>query len=171
MTPDAVAVFNNLETVLEDEIRVYRSLLDLVRKEKEILIAAKISDLNDNNKSKEAFIMKIKTLEKSRERLARELAVLVGAPSETPRLLEIASKIESEFSTKLRGIHATLDLLIRRIRDINISNEDLIKASLKFVDGALGAIRDTLKPKPTYAPSGDLKKKDAVSGHFVSKDV
>lgn len=163
--------FKNLEGVLEDEIRVYRSLLDLVRKEKDILIAAKISELEENNKAKEAFIFRIKALEKLRERYARELATKVGAPAETPRLLEIANRMQDPEAAKLRAIHSTLDLLIKRIKEINSSNEDLIQASLKMVNGALGAIRDTLEPKQTYAPTGDMKKKDVSVGHFVSKDV
>ena len=57
MTPQQAEVFKDLTDVLEDEIKIYRSLLDLVRREKEILIAAKIDDLNSNNKAKEAFIL------------------------------------------------------------------------------------------------------------------
>jgi flagellar biosynthesis/type III secretory pathway chaperone len=163
-------IFKNLEGVLEDEIRIYRSLLDLVRREKEILVAAKVSELEENNKAKEAFILKIKALEKLRERYARELAQKVGAPTETPRLIEIAVRMPDEEATKLRAIHSTLDLLIKRIKEINSSNEGLIQSTLEVVNGTLGAIRDTLQPKQTYAPSGDMKKKE-VAGHFVSKDV
>lgn len=168
---EVLSIFKSLDNVLEDEIRVYRSLLDLVRREKDILIAAKISELEDNNKAKEAFILKIKALEKLRERHARELAQKIGAPHELPRLLEIAVRLPDQEATKLRAIHSTLDILIKRIKEINSSNEELIQSSLQMVNGALGAIKDTLQPKPTYAPSGDMKKKEVVSGHFVSKDV
>ena len=41
---------------LEDLIKQYRLLLDVVRKEKDLLIAADIEKLNENNQSKEALI-------------------------------------------------------------------------------------------------------------------
>lgn len=171
MTPQQAEVFKDLTDVLEDEIKIYRSLLDLVRREKEILIAAKIDDLNSNNKAKEAFIFKIKGLEKIRERHAREMANLVGADSENPRLLEIAAKIDSAESSRLHSIHTTLNLLIKRIKEINTSNETLVQSSIKMVNGALGAIREQLQPKPTYGSGGDIKEKKSVAGAFVSKDV
>ena len=167
---DVLEVFKHLDQTLEDEIKIYRSLLELVRREKEILISAKLDELNNNNQAKEAFIIKIKGLEKIREKYARELAHLVGAPVDNPRLLEIASKMESAQSTKLRAIHSTLDLLIKRIKEINASNEALVQSSINMVNGALGAIKDSLQPKATYAPSGEVKKNE-VAGAFVSKDV
>ena len=164
------AAYKNLEEVLEDEIKVYRALLDLVRREKEVLISAKIEELDENNRSKEAMILKIRALERQREKAAREMALDVGANSENPRLLEIASKILDPEAGRLRSIHSTLDLLIKRIKDFNEGNETLIQNSLKAVNGALGAIRETLQPKATYAPSGEVKK-EQVAGHFVSKEV
>ena len=162
--------YKDLVDVLEDEIKVYRTLLDTVRREKEVLISAKIDDLNDNNKIKEALLGKIKSLDRLREKCARELATAVGSNAETPRLLDIAFKVSEPYSSKLRSIHSTLELLIKRIKEINEANEQLIHNSLKAVNGALGAIKDTLQPKSTYAASGDLKRTEA-SGRFVSKDV
>ena len=66
--------YKALETVLEDEVKIYRTLLDLVRREKEVLISAKIDDLNENNKSKELVIIKLKGLERIREKTAKEMA-------------------------------------------------------------------------------------------------
>lgn len=164
------AVYKNLEEVLEDEIKVYRALLDLVRREKEVLISAKINDLEENNRAKEAMILKIRVLEKQREKAAREMALTVGTNGENPRLLDIAAKLLDPEAAKLRSIHSTLDLLIKRIKELNDANELLIQDSLKAVNGALGSIRENLQPKSTYASSGEVKK-DAVAGHFVSKEV
>jgi hypothetical protein len=52
----------------------------------------------------------------------------------------------------------------------NDSNEKLVESSLKAVSGALGAIRQTLQPKPTYAASGEVKKNE-VAGQLVSKEI
>jgi flagellar biosynthesis/type III secretory pathway chaperone len=168
---DAVLkAYNTLADVLEDEVKVYRVMLDLVRKEKDVLISAKIDELEECNNAKEAMVLKVRGLERLREKAARDMAIAVGVNPETPRLLEIAAKLLDPQASRLRSIHSTLDLLIRRIKELNDANEELIKSSLKVVNGALGAIKQTLQPKVTYAPSGEVKQNE-VSGHFVSKDV
>ena len=55
MTPESVKQNNeqmyvDLVDCLEDLVKVYRALLDVVRREKEILVAAKLDELNENNK-------------------------------------------------------------------------------------------------------------------------
>jgi flagellar biosynthesis/type III secretory pathway chaperone len=129
-----------------------------------------MEELEECNKSKEAMVLKVKGLERIREKASREMAIVVGVNPETARLLEIASKLLDPQSSKLRSIHSTLDLLIRRIKELNDANEVLVKSSLKAVTGALGAIRQTLQPKSTYAASGEVKKNE-VAGHFVSKEI
>ena len=162
--------YTNLAEVLEDEIKVYRAMLDLVRREKEVLIAANVTELEECNQAKEVMVLKVRGLERIREKAARELGTAVGVTTENPRLLELASKMLDPEASKLRSVHSTLDLLVKRIKDLNGANEELIQSSLKAVNGALGAIKQTLQPKTTYAPSGEVKQND-VSGYFVSKEV
>lgn len=169
MDPTAKA-YKNLVDILEDEIKVYRAMLDLVRREKEVLIAANITELEECNQAKEAMVLKVRGLERIREKAARELGALLGVTTENPRLLEIAAKMLDPESSKLRSVHSTLDLLVKRIKDLNSANEELIQSSLKAVNGALGAIKQTLQPKTTYASSGEVKQNE-VAGHFVSKEV
>ncbi len=162
--------YKNLADVLEDEVKVYRAMLDLVRREKDVLIAANITELEECNQAKEAMVLKVRGLERIREKAARELGAVVGLTSDNPRLLDLASKMLDPESSKLRSVHSTLDLLVRRIKDLNSANEELIQSSLKAVNGALGAIKQTLQPKTTYAASGEVKQNE-VAGHFVSKEV
>ena len=162
--------YKNLADVLEDEIKVYRVMLDLVRREKDVLIAANITELEECNQAKEAMVLKVRGLERIREKAARELGAIVGITTDNPRLLDLASKMLDPESSKLRSLHSTLDLLVKRIKDLNSANEELIQSSLKAVNGALGAIKQTLQPKTTYASSGEVKQNE-VAGHFVSKEV
>ena len=145
-----------------------------VRREKDVLIAANLEELEENNKSKEMVVIKLRGMERIREKAARELALTLNMNSESPRLLELANKLLDPQSSKLRSIHSTLDLLIKRIREFNDSNAILVQSSLRSIHGALGAIKDTFRPKPTYAQTGEVKKSEGtqnVTGHFVSKEV
>lgn len=164
-------LFKNLEAVLEDEVRVYRTLLETVRREKELIIDANINELNESNQGKETMILKLRGLERIREKAARDLASHVGAHTERPRLLEIALKIQDPEASKLRSIHSTLELLITRIRELNEANGILIESSLKTINGALGAIKETIGSKPVYGQTGEKKPETGVAGALVSKEV
>lgn len=170
MSSETENLFKSLSEVLEEQIRVYRHLLDVVRKEKEILISANLDDLNENNKTKEAMLLKVKGLETTRIQLAASLSVNLGLSAEQPRLLEMAIHLQDPFGEKLRSLHSVLDLLIKRIQEYNKQNETLVQSALNNITGAMKAIRDTLQDKPTYQRKGEIAA-GPTSGQLVSKEA
>lgn len=164
-------LFENLVDNLDQQVKVYRTLLDVVRKEREVLVSAQIEQLNENNKTKEAILVKVRSLDVARIKLARDLAKAVGADAEQPRLLEIASKMGIEQGDRLRVLHSTLELLLKRLSEINKSNEEIVQAALQNVTGAIESIKGTLQAKPTYGKKGALVTSPQNGEHLVSKDV
>ena len=164
------SLFTEIVECLDDLVRVYRSLLDIVRREKEILIASKLDELNENNKSKDAMLLRIRSLENTRMKCARDLAAAVGADVEQPRLLDIAIHCQLDQSNRLRNLHATLELLVRRVAEVNKANEELVQAALSSITGAMEAIRDGLRPKPVYGKQGGIASQHNDAGHLVRKE-
>ena len=164
------SLYQLLSDNLDQLVKVYRSLLDVVRREKEILVAAQIDELNENNKTKDAILVRLRSLENTRMKCARDLAQQVGADYEAPRLLEIATRMTSEKGDHLRTMHSTLELIIKRVTEINKGNEQLAQTALNSMSGAIGSIRETLQTKPTYARKGALVPGKG-GGSIVSKDV
>lgn len=162
----------NLIESLDQLVKVYRNLLDLIRKEKSILISADMDELNENNKAKEAMLNKIKLLETTRSKIARDLSKEIDANVDTPRLLDIASHFDGEAGDRLRNLHSVLELLLKRVSDINKENEILVANALQNVSGAMNAIKDTLQEKPTYQKKGALAATPASSsGQLVSREA
>ena len=164
-------LFTDLLECLESLVKVYRSLLDVVRREKEILIASRLDELNENNKSKDAMLIRIRSLENQRMKCARDLAQHVGADVDQPRLLEIANNCDLKWSDRLRNMHSVLDLLVRRVADVNKTNEELVQSALNNITGAMEAIRDGLKPKATYGPRGAITDGKNDPARLVSKEA
>ena len=158
---------------LDALIKQYRHLLETVRKEKDVLVAAKVDELNESNKIKDATLVRIRSLENTRMKVARDLAQCVGADVESPRLLDIATRLDGQRSDKLRSLHATLDLLVKRTSEVNKQNEELAQAALANISGAMSAIRDELQPKPTYARQGAMATAApaASAGNLVSREA
>jgi hypothetical protein len=165
-------LYRELNESLEGLVKHYRQLLELVRKEKDILVGAKLDELNDNNKAKDGMLVRIRSLENTRMKVARELAQKIGVDVEAPRLLDMATRFDGERSDKLRTLHATLDLLVKRVSDVNKQNEELVQAALNNITGAMEAIRDTLQEKPTYAKQGAMAAApSSAAGRLVSREA
>lgn len=168
--------YNNLIQILEEEITVYRHFLDLVRHEYNILMESKLDALVENNKAKEAMIVKLKSLERIRDKRAKDLTIAVGAQSaiinnEPLTLLQLAGKLEMAMGDRLRSIHATLELLIKRVKENNHKNEALVQSALTNIKGALENLKHSLQDKKTYKSEGQVAEGPVAPGRFVSKEV
>ena len=159
-----------LTSVLEEQVKVYRHLLEVVRKEKEILVSTNLDDLNENNRSKEAMLIKIRALESERLSLAGEVYQQLALPGEQPRLMEIARHLPEEAANRLRSIHNVLELLLRRVQEYNRQNEVLVQSALNNITGAMNAIKGTLQEKPTYQKKGEVEG-HASSGQIVRREA
>lgn len=162
--------YKNLVDILEEEITVYRHFLDLIRHEHEILLQSKLEELVENNRSKEAMINKLKSLERIREKRVKEIALILNVKVEAPRLLDIAASMDMKMGDKLRTIHSTMDLLIKRVKEHNTRNEVLVQSALQNIKGALENLKKTLQDKPTYQQEGQINQ-PAPTGRFVSKEA
>jgi hypothetical protein len=146
-------------------------LLDCVRKEKEYLIQNNIDALNENNTRKEELVFKIKSIDGLRANYATELAVILGANSAEPRLLELAQKMGGAEGERLRTIHSALELLTNRLVQLNKENAVYAESALKTVNSAMQNIKDTLSGPKTYQKKGTYQQGHDKSGHLVSKEA
>ena len=163
--------FDKLITNLEEITKQYRLLLDCVRKEKEFLVQSNIDMLNESNNVKDQILAKIRTIENQRILSAGELAGHVGANTEEPRLLEIAQKIGGPEGDRLRTIHSTLELLVKRLVDINKDNAVYAETALIVVNSAMDNIKESLMGQKTYQKKGSYQQGYDKSGHLVSKEA
>ncbi len=164
--------YTKLVNNLEDLTKSYRTLLDLLRKEKEHLLAANREALEESNQIKEAILFKIRAHDSLRSRYATELTQHLHGDVEQPRLLQIAQLMGGPQGDKLRTVHSALDILIKRISELNKENEEYTKSALRNLGGALGEIKDTLSGgKKTYERGGQYKLGPDKSGHFVKREV
>lgn len=171
MKPESQKTFNELVENLDQMIKVYRQLLNIVRKEREILVSANLDDLNDNNKAKESMLIQAKAIEDQRLLLTEKLAAEEGMADAQPKLLEMAVHIGGPDGDKLRNMHAVLDLLMRRIKEFNGYNESLVNSALQNITGAMKAIKETLQEKPTYQKQGKISSAGGQAGHLVSREA
>ncbi len=165
-------LFEKLVHNLEDMTKLYRTLLDAVRKEKDLLIQTNVDQLNENNLVKEQMLMKIKSLDGLRLNYASELALLIGADHREPRLLEMAQKIGGPEGDRLRTLHSTLEIITKRLIEINRENAIYAESALKSVNAAMENIKETfMGNQKTYQKKGAYQPGSDKAGHLVRREA
>lgn len=155
---------------LEDLVKIYRSLLDLLRKEKEFLLKSDIDALNESNQTKDKLLLKMRSLDALRVNYAVELSKLVGADDKQPRLLDIARRTDAVLSERLRSLHSSLEMLLQRVSELNKENSEYCESALTMVDGAMKSIKEAVTGKKNYGPKGKIQSHNSqANGSFVSK--
>lgn len=163
--------FENLINNLEEITKQYRLLLECVRKEKESLIRTDIEQLNEINVQKEQMLLHVRNLDTQRVALASELARYIGADAQEPRLLELAQKMGGAEGDRLRSIHSALELLSKRLVEINRENATYAESALSTVNSAMENIKESIMGQKTYQKKGTYRQGQDKSGHFVSKEA
>lgn len=165
--------YQKLVANLEELTKLYRQLLEVVRKEKDLLIAADIQKLGENNKDKEALLQKIRSQDSARERYAKEFAHQLGLDNTvTYRLLDLAKALQpSDAENRLRTIHSMLEMVVSRVASLNKENEQYASSALNVLNGAMGNIKETLAGKKTYARQGKMEYGPEKAGNFVRKEA
>lgn len=171
MKPESTELTKNLEQSLEGLIKIYRLLLNVVRREKDILIASNLEELVQNNKTKEATLMKAREAEEARRKIAFQLAESEGLDPQATRLLDFARHFGGPTGERFLKLHSVLDLLMKRVREHNQYNEGLVRSALNTVTGAMDNLRDSITGTKTYKKSGKAKNDPAESGQLVRKEI
>jgi hypothetical protein len=170
--PMKMELYQELVKHLNQLVLCYRSLLDTVRTEKQILMIVDLPALAVNNKVKEQYLRQIKDLENEWMSVAAKLYVLFGITLDEPRLSEIARYFTGEEQNKILQMQSLLNLLIQRTATVNKENEELIRSALTHINGAMSSIRATLSKNSTYAKKGKKNETPVeTSGRLVSKEV
>ncbi len=170
MKPESIECLKKIEQQLNELVRVYRHVLEVVRKEREILISANLDDLNENNKAKEAMLIKARQIEDERLATMAEL-IRHEQLSENARLAELARLVGGDLGERFRNLQSVLELLFKRVKEFNAQNELLVKSALDSITGAMGSITNSLKDKGTYKKTGSVETRPADAGQLVSKEA
>ena len=164
-------IYSKLEHNLEDMTKLYRQMIDLLRKEKDLFLNPEIEKIEDSNKQKEYILARLKSLDALRAKYASDLSEQLALDATQPRLLEIARKIGGPRADKLRSVHATLEILIKKIPELQKDNEQYVQSALNHIRGAISNVKDTLSGPVTYKREGYKDKGSEHSGHLIRREA
>jgi hypothetical protein len=136
---------NALYSSLHEMVGLHRQLLDLVRVERDALIAADKKLIQETAFSKEALIYSIQIMEKRRRELLESVAIHLRVPTTELTLSQLAMLIQGDDlkrADQFRSILNTLQILVARVQEQNKENSGLVEKTLehlkKMRENALG---------------------------------
>jgi flagellar biosynthesis/type III secretory pathway chaperone len=143
----------NLIENLERMIDAHKHMLDLAKEKRTLLVAGDSDGLKTCVYRESSCVDEIQKLEQHRKQLVQEIMVNKGLSGQSFSLEELSNHQESPFvKTTLQSIAKKLHVLIQEITHLNESNQQLIQASLSYVQYSMGML---VKKEPAigYGPN------------------
>jgi flagellar biosynthesis/type III secretory pathway chaperone len=170
LAPDLEELTKNLK----HQLTLYRQLVDLLRSEREHIVAVRLKDIREATYSKEAILDETQREEFRRMRWVKQAATFLGIAEKDLTMEMVAAKIggpeqyESMFSLK-----QTLLVMVKKARDMNKENQLLVTAALKDAHQLKKNILGLSSDQPqVYGAKGNMGS--AVrdqSARFLNKEL
>jgi flagellar biosynthesis/type III secretory pathway chaperone len=123
----------SIKNILSEQVSCYRTLMEVLRKEREHLVHFNAPGVETLSKEKDTIVLQLRLLEEERIRLVRAFAA-ERAPGEDLSLQRLSQLTGDETLQKLR---LQLISLLQGIVELNAFNRVLIERSSSVVKNAL----------------------------------
>jgi flagellar biosynthesis/type III secretory pathway chaperone len=133
-----------VSTLNEEEI-VYRGLIPVEQDKTRAIIANDLEALQNIAVQEHDLMDQATALEGKRERIAIDIATVLGKNPDTIDLKAIIQALNKQPADqkKLQDVHTRLRKTVLQLRDINDQNKKLLKESMDMVEFNMNVIRST----------------------------
>ncbi len=156
-------LLKELLKLLEDEIKIFRSLLPVFKKEKEAVLTSDLNELNKASAAKEKLLFNMRSLEKKRTHVMNKLAESLELLPDELTLKTLAQSVKKPYSIRLKNCSIQLLKLTKSISSANTGNKNIFAHSLNFVKGALTLLQNIIAPGQVYHRTGKVQVKRSAS--------
>jgi len=164
-------LLDDLQKLLQKQTDLYKKLLSVLRAEHEIILNSSVDDLHTNNKKKEVVILQIKLLDESCEKILEKIYQKLPAGSSFHSLSDFIEHHQHPSLSPLQGCHAALLAIVHSVKDLNASNERLIKGSLRAIVSSITFLASkSCTASPFYKNTGHLAI-DAIPQIMLSEEA
>lgn len=153
---DNQEMFQALLEILQQEIHIYRSLVDLLQEEQNGLIQADMEVIEEVAKKKETAYLKVKLLEESRMSLTQKISQAFQLNENQVTLTHLIEIADPACTRDLGRCQAELRELVNTVSNLSKMNARLIGNSLDFLRGSLSLLSNLSGECQMYQQDGRL---------------
>ena len=145
------SLMEHIIEVLEQENTEYRTLINLSEEKTPIIIKADLENLNRITEAEQVIVARIQKLEKDRMSTMADIAEVTNLKPDI-KLGDLITMMDKhpEEQKKLQDLHDRLKETMRRMKQVNEQNRDLLQDSLEMVQFEMNLLQ-SLKTAPETA--------------------
>ncbi|MBR6158029.1 MAG: flagellar protein FlgN [Lachnospiraceae bacterium] len=145
------SLMENIIEVLEKENAEYRTLIQLSEEKTPIIIKGDLENLNRITEAEQVIVARIQKLEKERMSTMADIAEVTNFKADI-KLGDLITMMDKhpEEQKKLQDLHDRLKETMRRMKQVNEQNRDLLQDSLEMVQFEMNLLQ-SLKTAPETA--------------------
>ncbi|RMF06630.1 MAG: flagellar protein FlgN [Candidatus Neomarinimicrobiota bacterium] len=157
-------LFEPLVHSLEEELRVYGELVQVVQDKQEVIIAGDLDRLRHLVGEEQRLLAEAKAAEKHRKEAVRTIALARDLQEESPRLTDILPASPEPYRTHLQHLRQNIQSRLNRLFLVNQENELLINTSLNHIRGMVQLFLNVNEDAPAlYTPQGTVDSKETAN--------
>lgn len=146
------SLMENLISVLEEETKAYKELLELSMKKTPIIVSGDLAGLQKITDEEQSIVAKVNRLDGKREEVTKDIANVLNKDVTKLKLVDIIQMLSQRpvEQKQLAAVHDTLREIVGQMTRVNEQNRELIQSSLEMVEFDLNLIH-SMKSAPQTA--------------------
>jgi len=165
---------DELQKNLRHQLTLYRQLVDILRDEKDHLVAVRFKEIREATYAKEAIFDEIQREEYRRRKWVQAAAPVIGVSEKEVTMEMIAAKFGGpDLYEPLVSLRNTLLVMVKKASEMNLDNKRLVESALKDAQQLKRNILGLSSEQPqVYGPKGSMgtNPRDS-SARFLNKDL
>lgn len=153
---------------LNQEYEIYKEVLEIAKKKRQIIVEGKIKDLDDITSKEQAMILSIGKLENIRQSILKNIAKELEI-DEVENISQLSKHLDTKSKEEVLAIREKFDDILNTIRDKNDLNNKLIKQSLEYIEFNKNLLTSLENQGSTYGSSANEKDVNIKKNLFDAK--
>ena len=163
-------ILDQLLRVLSNETELYRSMLKVIGKEEDAVIRSALDPLNEAGIEKENILKELRSVEKQRSLLVREVSEALGCPYQDLTLSKISKMVDEPYASRLKKVSSDLSTLLVTLKDANQRNQRLVEHSLELLRGSFNLLSELMASNTVYYRTGSIRGANPT-GQWVHSEI
>ncbi|MFP4381235.1 MAG: flagellar export chaperone FlgN [Candidatus Sumerlaeia bacterium] len=162
-----------MQAIVEDLIQIlirqnvlYEQVLELLEEEHSTLVSSKPQSVLELVRRKETTLLKIRTLDESRQLISLRLSRRMGIPQAELNLTALAELLESEQANRLRDVQTALQNCMGKLQILNQKTSQLCRQGIEVVHEVL----QNVAREERQACQGDSYDRSGSNGYASPKN-
>lgn len=153
-------MLSTLVNILEEEIVLYRTLLDISSCEREAMVSYSLSDINKCQKERQIIYLKTAHLKERRFAVLKKISGETGIHQEDLTISTIIEKMKRQDVAALDRCRTTLRNLVKSLSISESGNKRIAEKSLFIIDQSMKILTGFTPSDPVYLPNGAFERYD-----------